>query len=304
MRLLLINKNPVVSRMMQMSVPKAGFEIEECESVYDLPSGKYEVVVIDDEMYDENFLHDINQNIKYYQIGIITSSKSDKFDNFDFVLSKPFLPTDLIEVLRKVRSEIESQKETLPLVEEEGGSELEQFLKANEERDELLEEKEPVLEESAPLFEEERIVEIEEEVEEESPFVTENLEKSGVLKEDDVEEVSQLLSQDEPALDERVDFSAFDQEKSSFEESLKIGEPEPQIEPEPEPGVVPLKEENIFTEAKSEDFSQKVPDEPVNSLSDIEDELKRLDIASIKKILDGMKIDITIKISYPDRDDV
>jgi hypothetical protein len=325
MRLLLINKNPVVSRMMQMSVPKAGFDIEECDSIYDLPTGMYEVVVIDDEMYDENFLHDIKQNIKYRQIGIITTSKNADFSNFDFVLTKPFLPTDLIEILRKVKSEIEQQEEILPMSEPEEPKEelFENFLKG----------------ESAPFEEEEKIVEVEE-PQEESPFVEEPLEKAGVLKEDEVEKVSELLkepelqeplavTQEEPS-EQKEDIESFfatsNEEESmakSFEEplveTLSVQEEEQPEEPQStqeEPARVSAPQalgaitpEDLLTDVQEEIVEEKIVEEEVQapqetSLQDLKNELQKLDVKGLREILDGMQLEITIKISYPDRKDV
>ncbi len=302
MRLLLINKNPVVSRMMQMSVPKAGFEIEECDSVYDLPSGSYEVVVLDDEMYDENFLHDIRQNIKYYQLGIITSSKEADLANFDFVLTKPFLPTDLIEILRKVKSDIESQKELIPMQEhkEEQEDLFESFLEGKE-----VEEEAPLHEEArAKLFEtEEPIVKVEEEPQE-SPFIEEPLERAGVLQEEEINKVSALLNEPEPMGKEEVvkelDELLEDRELVSIapveESQEKIEEPQA-FEEEPVKESAPeLTPEAMLT------AMQENPQEA--SLNDLKHELQKLDVKGLREILDGMQLEITIKISYPDRTDV
>ncbi len=198
MRLLLINKNPVVSRMMQMSVPKAGFDIEECDNVYDLPTGTYEVVVIDDEMYDENFMHDIKQHVKYRQLGLISASHAAAGDEFDFVLTKPFLPTDLIEVLRTVKTKIEEapapQEEKEPfdqLLEKDKSEPFGEFIK--EESEESLEHFAQAASQ-APLGE--SIVEVEESVEE-SPFVEKIEEPGDVLDKSELEKVSELLQETE-----------------------------------------------------------------------------------------------------------
>ena len=297
MKLLLINKNPVVSRMMLMSVPKAGFEIEECESVYDLPSGRYEVVVIDDEMYDENFLHDIKQNVKFAKLGLITASKSTDKEGFDFILTKPFLPTDLIEILREVKNELE-QSGGLPEPEpkEEESSAFEKFMASDEEIEQnYLKEFEPKIEPS----ELEKIVEVEEK-EEESPFVQEELGKSGVLNEEEVEKVSQLLeeTQEEPIVP-----------LASSEPELKE-EPEPMPEPEPTP-------ESILTSLVSEERINE-PEEFVAPVSEpkieepaAQEEQKvehvakevaqNINASMLRELLDGMQLDITIKISFPDK---
>ncbi len=293
MKLLLINKNPVVSRMMLMSVPKAGFEIEECESVYDLPSGRYEVVVIDDEMYDENFLHDIKQNVKFAKLGLITASKSTDKEGFDFILTKPFLPTDLIEILREVKNELE-QSGVLPEPEpkEEEGSAFEKFMASDEEIEQnYLKEFEPKIEPS----ELEKIVEVEEK-EEESPFVQEELGKSGVLNEEEVEKVSQLL------------------EETQEEPIVPLASSEPEPKEEPEPGPTP---ESILTSLVSEEQASE-PEESVAPVSEpkieepaIHEEKKvehvakemaqNINASMLRELLDGMQLDITIKISFPDK---
>ncbi len=286
MKLLLINKNPVVSRMMMMSVPKAGFEIEECEDVYHLPSGNYDVVVIDDEMYDENFLNVIKQNLKYYQLGLVTSSKNINASEFDFLLSKPFLPTDLIEILRKIKTDIESQKEQVPLFKEEGKEEPSPF-------DMFMEE------ESTPAEPQESIVQIEEEPEE-SPFVTEDLGKSGVLDEGDLHEVTQLLEEKEENIVQETPESILTEQLEEKEPAVEMFQEPVLKEPEiPEPQEQPQQE--LQSEPVTEPTQTPSPTEALKSVTD---SVQNLSVASLKELLDGMQLDITIKISFPDRKDV
>ena len=303
MKLLLINKNPVVSRMMLMSVPKAGFEIEECESVYDLPTGVYEVVILDDEMYDENFLHDIKQNIKYYQLGLITSSKDIDTSQFDFVLSKPFLPTDLIEVLREVKEKIENQKRHAPIFEEEESKEpFEQFLSE----------------------ESESIVQIEEK-EEESPFVSEPLEKSGILNNSELEEVTTLLDEkEEPAesfLKDTEPVIGLKEESVSGLAEEPVQESLSRTIPSIEEEIVPksilkesLQEREVeLEEAKKERFLDEIVEAKEEQIESpgleqkeekIDIELSQIGIDGLRKLLDGMRLDITVKISFPDEKNV
>ncbi len=278
MKLLLINKNPVVSRMMMMSVPKAGFEIEECDDVYHLPSGNYDVVVIDDEMYDENFLNVIKQNLKYYQLGLVTNSKNINTSEFDFLLSKPFLPTDLIEILRKIKTDIESQKEKVPLFKEEEKEESSPF-------DMLVEESAPSLPPS-PTQPQESIVQIEEEPEE-SPFVTENLEKSGVLDEGELSEVSKLL--------EEKEVSTFDEESSSST---------PVVPEQKEEKLKELSLDEGLEQEASPKREVKQVHTPTEALERVTQSVQNLSVVSLKELLDGMRLDITIKISFPDKKDV
>ena len=353
MRLLLVNKNPVVSRMMNMSVPKAGFEMEECDNVYDLPSGKYEVVVIDDDMYDENFLHDIKQHIQYKQIGLITAARTDLADKFDFILSKPFLPTDLIEVLRGVKSKITESAEENEYEKEP----LEEFI--GQKLDEAL--GKDFAQETPPLHE--KIVEVQESVEE-SPFVEKIEEPGDVLDKSELEKVSELLEETEEdndfadilnATKEREPISLIDDERTADIERT----PEPisllDEEEEPAPAATatesverekeeilemlqqPFEEESLQPSAGGTHAApQEAPqpqtealatESPVDEITepsvapqspaaaqvgehtashtlDVADVAKNLSIDDIRKILDGMKLEISIKITYPKSDDV
>jgi len=379
MKLLLVNKNPVVARMMLMSVPKAGFEIEEVDNVHNLPSGEYDVVVIDDEMYDDNFLHDINQNIKYYQLGLIASSKNTHSDQFDFILSKPFLPTDLIEILRDVKNKIE-------------------FKKKQEQLSQPRVAKDPNLQPSnkdtfASLVNSsqarESIVEVEEH-QEESPFIQEKFEKSGVLDEKDLQKVNSLLKEEStgeileaPPIklkeDEEEDFfkekiepvvsakatpkkeeappiqpldpllsDGLEERELDIEEAksqsllddiieikeepkepllkIKTETPEPQpiklepSEPSPEAKEEPLKEpeppkepligkQPLVDKPSLEDFVETVkkPKKVEQKIELDENSLKPtiepLGVDELRKLLDGMQLDITIKISFPGKKD-
>ena len=369
MRLLLVNKNPVVSRMMQMSVPKAGFEIEECDNVYALPSGTYEVVVIDDEMYDENFLHDIKQHVSYKQLGLITATRAYDSNEFDFILSKPFLPTDLIEILRKVRTTLEKESpQTL------------NTSTIKEPFDTFLQSKSQ--ENKSPLSELDSLVEIEDLIEE-SPVVEEIEEKGDVLDKNEIATVSKLLNEtegkSETSLSDILDLpreekepftpkhirpvSLMEDEKKEdivrkpepidlLDEELDLAEPsqtshepltlldeepipeisqqekeireavhnviqENSLDSEPEGDIKEVVDEaisdrehtSIQTPVEKEDESPvrstPIQDEPPVQKTTVQEELKgmiqRMDVQTLRDVLNGMRIDITIQISYPEK---
>ena len=313
MKLLLINQNPVVSRMMKMSVPKAGFEIEECGSVYDLPKGSYDVIIIDDEMYDDNFLKAIQENISYKKLGLLTSSKESEKDTFDFLIPKPFLPTDLVEILRDVKASIEQEKDTyideLAHIKKEESEERKENTKITQE--EFLGE-EPE--------EKESIVEIEEQ-EEESPFIEEPLTKSGILNKEEIESVSKLLEEEATNIEKSEELAQEPLAPLLEEESIEELHQE-QLEP-----IEEIKEslQEMSQEEKQEEKKEEEPAEeeleavqtPTNTpiieeneektpshKTQLQELGKNLDIAALKELLDGMKIDISITISFPDKKDV
>ncbi len=292
MNLLLINKNPVVSRMLKLSAPKVGFEVFECDNVYELPKGHYEVVILDDEMYDENFLKEIKRSVDFEQIGIITSLKNENIEGFDFTLIKPFLPTDLIELLRGIKSKIEFikkeqteeqlDKELAEEITEQDSSEVEtelNILTLNEE------ENEPELESKTQETKEEpkeNIVQFEEE-EEEEPFVNEeHLDKSGILDEKELEKVQELLEDEDEK--EIVAKEVQDIEEESTEDS-SIKE-----EREDKPSIL----------EKVEEYKKSEEPKPLKEEYSSEEKIKALmgvlDLYTVRELLDGMEI--TIKINF------
>ncbi len=290
MNLLLINKNPVVSRMLKLSAPKAGFEVEECDNVYELPKGEFDVIFIDDEMYDENFLKEIKRNIEFKQIGLITSSKDEHIEGFDFTLTKPFLPTDLIELLRGVKGKIEFMKK------EEIETDLEKKIaKIEEKQKEKVEEETPLniltlnevpeledkkIEDNLPQVKEE-IVEFEEE-EEEEPFISESeIEERGILDRSELEKVQGLLEEEKLLAEEEKTIEEI-QEDTQDNVEEEVEEKKPSI----------LK--------KVEEYQKEKKDKPQKPEFKDEEKIKALmgvlDLYSIRELLDGMEI--TIKINF------
>ncbi len=297
MKLLLINQNPVVSRMMKISVPKAGFDIEECESVYELPRGEYDVVVIDDDMYDENFFKAIKENISYKKLGLLTSSKESELEAFDFLIPKPFLPTDLVEILREVKANIEQEKDIYK-------DEIAYMEQESEEKHPKITQEEFLQEE---IEEKESIVEIEES-QEESPFIEEPLVKSGILDEEEIESVSKLL-EEETKNEEKIkkrDKKLFQEPIDSIQKKESTQGFFKENEESLEKAQEKSQEELLQKEEEEEklETSTKEEDENLSQEKEIQKISTNVDIASLKELLNGMKIDISITISFPDKKNV
>lgn len=305
MRVLLINKNPVVSRIMKMSVPKAGFDIEECESVYNLPHGSYDVVIIDDDMYDENFLHDIKQHIQYKQIGLITTTRNELSEKFDFILTKPFLPTDLIEILRGLHNKIRAMTSHTNASYEEAKQISEPQQESSETQ--MLE----------PAQQEEKIVEIEES-EEESPFVETIDEPGNVLDKEEIQKVNALLEEtdeesvtdnkEEPTLSDeykqQTQSSSQTAQKKVMPTSLMAHEANGETD-EPTQEQAPQSAEPSKRVENTQELQSNKQHAP-SSLQGIhlQQMTQHLSSQDIRNILDGMQLEIVIKISYPKSDDV
>ena len=113
MRLLLINRNPAVSRLIKLSAQKAEYELEEFESFDFVPSATYDIILVDNEVYDKDAL------LKFKELSIcdyvvyICQRGSAKPEEADSILDKPFLPTDFLSELEKIKAIISAREDKL-----------------------------------------------------------------------------------------------------------------------------------------------------------------------------------------------
>jgi len=112
MNIALFNSNPVVEKLVTLSAQKIGSAVvkistdEESKAEHD----KFDLAIVDDESYD--FFSSKEQDMHYEKSLFIHSKNSPPIETFDFQLTKPFLPTDLVELLSKVSSLSSTAKPT------------------------------------------------------------------------------------------------------------------------------------------------------------------------------------------------
>jgi len=97
MDILLINANPVVSRLMALCTRDAAYRLEEISSASQAQKEHYDIVFVDDGSYTvvtEGFVNGLDASKK-----IFLSSSMHEIPGFDRVIRKPFLPSQIIEVL-------------------------------------------------------------------------------------------------------------------------------------------------------------------------------------------------------------
>ena len=132
MKILLLNDNPVVNKLVTLSAQKTSDNLEVVSSIDSVASSVYDLIVIDDTLYTDDLLDEIKTKITFTKSLYICARGAEKVDAFTNILSKPFLPTELVEIFATLGKE--SQKITLDTVEESTPeAELEEF----EELDEL-----------------------------------------------------------------------------------------------------------------------------------------------------------------------
>ncbi|NWF67172.1 MAG: hypothetical protein HXX81_06860 [Campylobacterales bacterium] len=108
MDILLINKNPIVSKLTNLSAKKAGYKVEEVEGLELVTGKKYEIVIIDNECFTEDTLKELKDKVSFEKIGFIYPKNGAKESGFTFYLQKPFLPTELVDLLIGKINDIDS----------------------------------------------------------------------------------------------------------------------------------------------------------------------------------------------------
>ncbi len=269
MRMLLINQNPVVSKLSGLSAQKSGFEVVETPFLEEMEEGPYEVLFIDDAKLDEIDIDDVKSRSGAKRIALIYSDEESRPEGFDYYLKKPFLPTEMVDLLSEIKDDM-----LLPEIEEESLEEHspeEAEGSAEEERPAELSEEESTEEEvpEPPAHEEAtEMAEAEEPLtetgEEDFDALLEQLEESEALgaeaageaaEEKEGPEAAEPVSDEEdiPEPAEEIDFDTLIEEVEDTQPREALGEaPEDEdIEALLEGIEIPQTEED--TEAVSED---------------------------------------------------
>lgn len=99
MNILLLNNNPVVNKLVTLSVQKTSDELHTAENIEAIESGDYDLLIIDDALYSDEAMDEIASKISFSESLFICSKDAQEQAEFTKTLKKPFLPTDLVETL-------------------------------------------------------------------------------------------------------------------------------------------------------------------------------------------------------------
>ncbi|MCH9814438.1 MAG: hypothetical protein K0U47_10920 [Epsilonproteobacteria bacterium] len=114
--ILLINDNKIVSRLLQLSSQKNGYNLEEVTTL-DTSTDSYDVVFIDSDQYTATLFEEVSSKLNYDQLGYIGTRQDDLPEGFDLVIEKPFLPTDFVEMIKEKVINRKPQDEKIDLEE-------------------------------------------------------------------------------------------------------------------------------------------------------------------------------------------
>ena len=113
MKILLINNNPVVSRLTALSARKEGVELDEIKDISELKNSDYNIVFVDLDSFSENIANVLKNSDISKKVCFYTQDDKNIDEIFNFEILKPFLPSEVSAIIRETKIEQEEeQKET------------------------------------------------------------------------------------------------------------------------------------------------------------------------------------------------
>lgn len=100
MNILLINDNPLVSRLLALCVGDRQMRLEEVTNLDTIAHKNYDIIFVDEGLYEA----DILSHFDHLDIGkkVLLSNTDFKKKDFDLIMKKPFLPSQIIEILENM----------------------------------------------------------------------------------------------------------------------------------------------------------------------------------------------------------
>jgi len=123
MNILLINNNPVVSRLLSLCTRDETIILEEIIKIGECKRDNYDIVFVDESSY-KGKVQNLNEYLTIEKKVLFTHTDMSVLD-FDVLIQKPFLPSEILEVL-------ESLDEKQDKVQEEDKTASTQVLDGNE----------------------------------------------------------------------------------------------------------------------------------------------------------------------------
>lgn len=320
MKILLINNNPLVSRMLALCTRDEDIVLDEVKSVDAVGEGRYDLLFVDDSSYVDQVDALLEEGRIRQKVFISYSGDSAK--GFDETIRKPFLPSQIINVIENVdMTEIgDTSLDTdsiFPLAKEgesEDHIELPDIFPLPVDEDEMLQKE--IQEEEEPELQKEDEAE-------EWKLTDEEEDDTEVLDSNEIEKIKALLDMDE---EEDLALELFNEEdyearkvevitEQLIADGLEILEEEEIIDAlsdkhkekpadKRKKSKSKRKEKHKEKKKKAEKKKKKASKFSKDELGSIEDAvalaLESLDPKKMKKLLKGKEIELNIKLEDND----
>ncbi len=102
MQILLINTNPVVSRLLALCTRDDAYRLEEVTDINEVSHHAYALIFVDEASYNK----EVAEFLQHYQEStkVLISYRSDAARGFDVTIKKPFLPSQITEIINTASS--------------------------------------------------------------------------------------------------------------------------------------------------------------------------------------------------------
>lgn len=195
MRILLLNDNPVVRKLVALSAQKTKDDLDVIWSLDEIKHPHYDLLIIDDALYSDEAMNQLKAKMTFKSSLLMATRGAATPVGFDKVINKPFLPTDLVELFVGIAQ----AQPDLNVDEMEKHSDIEDDLLDNLLNDDLEEYNlDDLIEEDTPL-------------------------KTSVLDSQEVQELQDLLDDDFGDTDDEFDSAQFETPDIAIIEDLDDG---------------------------------------------------------------------------------
>ena len=208
MNILLINTNPVVSRLVSLCMRDESIVFEEVEHVTEVEGSRYDIVIVDDASYNDKVAAFSAWVANIGKLVFLSSRDMGEEigGKFDMVIKKPFLPSQIQDIIESFRAEAKEAKET----EEETSLSMMEIESPNEtavedtSAEDVEEEKESEASFIFPLSSSSETTETEEGDRESEEIIEEETVSSSpkVLDSNEIEQIKALLEEEDEELPE------------------------------------------------------------------------------------------------------
>ncbi|MDP3465780.1 MAG: hypothetical protein Q8R86_08435 [Sulfuricurvum sp.] len=106
MRILLLNDNPVVRKLVALSAQKTKDDLNVVWSADEIEHDKYDLLIVDDAHYSDEVMAVLKEKIVFERSLLMATRGNAIPAGFDHVINKPFLPTDLVELFAGIENSL------------------------------------------------------------------------------------------------------------------------------------------------------------------------------------------------------
>jgi hypothetical protein len=109
MKILLINTNPVVSRLTALSARKEGISLDEVDNILEVKDiNSYNIVFVDSDINSKEIVEFLKKSNVKRRVIFATQDQRDIDDIYNFTILKPFLPSEVSSILREAKADMDS----------------------------------------------------------------------------------------------------------------------------------------------------------------------------------------------------